>query len=89
MDVGVPNLERWLTNVSDADMSAYLLVEATDPQALAIRATVPPVWMADNMVNKRGVDPVAARQLGLEIFTLDPPVSERLSTITCRGTKVL
>jgi pimeloyl-ACP methyl ester carboxylesterase len=89
MDIGMPGLEAWLTNVSDADLSAYLVSETSNPEDIAIRATVPPVWIAANKFNKRSVDPVAARQLGLEIFTAEPQLGDRLATITCPVTVIV
>ncbi|CAB4891385.1 unannotated protein [freshwater metagenome] len=83
MDIGVPTLERWLTNVADADLHAFLQVPGTDPEAMVIATTVPAAWAADNAVSKHGIDPVAARQLGLEIFTVEPHIAERLGEITC------
>ena len=88
MDVGVPTLETWLTNVSDADLSAYLQLPGTDPEALAIAAAVPAQWAADNAANKLTVDPAAARQLGLEIFTIEPHIADRLAEITCPVTVI-
>ncbi len=88
MDIGVPTLEAWLTNVSDADLHAYLQMPATDAEAAAIAAAVPASWAADNALNKQSVDPVAARQLGLEIFTMEPQIAGRLDEITCPVTVI-
>jgi pimeloyl-ACP methyl ester carboxylesterase len=88
MDIGMPNLERWLTSSSDDDIRNYLLTPENKPEDIAIRAAVPPGWIADNMANKAGVDPKAARQLGLQIFTEESQTGDRLHEITCPVTVI-
>ena len=88
MNVDLP-VEEWLANMSDADISSYLVTEANNPEDIAIRATVPSQWLADNMDNKRKVDPVGARHLGFEIFGTDPPNAARLGEIACPVTVIV
>jgi len=88
MDVGNPKLEGWLTNVSDAKFREYLLREELDDEAVAIRSTLPTAWLDENTANKHRVDPVGARALGLEIFTIEPQSSDRLGEITCPVTVI-
>jgi pimeloyl-ACP methyl ester carboxylesterase len=88
MNIDLP-VEEWLAKMSDADICSYLTTEANNPEDIAIRAAVPSQWLDDNMGGKRAVDPIAARQLGFEIFATDPPNAERLAEIACPVTVIV